>query len=31
MLQDRHLDKSVPIPLYFQLKKLVSEEIDNGT
>ena len=31
MLQDRHLDKSVPIPLYFQLKKLISEEIDNGT
>ena len=31
MLQDRMLDKSVPIPLYFQLKKLISEEIENGS
>ena len=30
MLQDRRLDKSVPIPLYFQLKKFIAEEIDNG-
>ena len=26
MLQDRRLDKSVPIPLYFQLKKFIAEE-----
>lgn len=30
MLQDRTLDKTVPIPLYFQLKRIISEEIENG-
>ena len=27
---DKRLDKDVPIPLYFQLEKLILEEIDNG-
>lgn len=31
MLQDRTLDKSIPIPLYFQLKTIISEEIKNGS
>lgn len=30
MLQDRSLDKNTPIPLYFQLEKLILEEIENG-
>lgn len=30
MLEDKRLDKDVPIPLYFQLEKLILEEIDNG-
>jgi len=30
VIQDRQLDKTVPIPLYFQLKKLILEEIDSG-
>ena len=30
MLEDKRLDKDVPIPLYFQQKKLILEEIDNG-
>lgn len=30
MLQSRKLDKSVPIPLYFQLKNMILEEIQNG-
>ena len=28
MLEDKRLDKDVPIPLYFQLEKLILEEID---
>ncbi|MCI8597830.1 MAG: GntR family transcriptional regulator [Lachnospiraceae bacterium] len=31
MLQDKKLDKSVPIPLYYQLKELIMAEIKNGT
>lgn len=31
MLQDRSLDKNTPIPLYFQLEKLILEEIENGS
>ncbi len=31
MLQNRVLDKSVPIPLYFQLEKMIVEEIENGS
>lgn len=31
MLQDRILDKKVPIPLYFQLKNLIIEEISQGS
>ena len=31
MLQDKKIDKSVPIPLYFQLKQLLVAEIENGT
>ena len=30
MLEDRQINKSVPIPLYFQLKTLILEEIENG-
>ncbi len=30
MLESYRLDKSVPIPLYFQLKKLLLDEIKNG-
>lgn len=30
MLQDHKLDKSVPVPLYFQLKSLLLEEIKNN-
>ena len=26
MLEDKRLDKDVPIPLYFQLEKLILEE-----
>ncbi len=31
MLEERKLDKDVPIPLYFQLEKLILEEIENGS
>ena len=31
MLENRCLDKDVPIPLYFQLKNLIIEEIENGS
>ena len=31
MLWDKKLDKSTPIPLYFQLKELILAEIKNGT
>ena len=30
MLQERTLDKSIPIPLYFQLEQLILEEIESG-
>lgn len=30
MLQERILDKNTPVPLYFQLEKLIVEEIENG-
>ncbi len=30
MLQDQRLNKNVPIPLYFQLKELIMNEIRNG-
>ena len=30
MLQEKVLDKNTPIPLYFQLEKLIMEEIENG-
>lgn len=30
MLENKVLDKSVPIPLYFQLKELILGEIENG-
>ena len=31
MLQGRTLNKNTPIPLYYQLEKMILEEIDNGT
>ena len=31
MLEQRKLDKDIPIPLYFQLEKLILEEIENGS
>lgn len=31
MLEDRVLDKNIPVPLYFQLKTLILEEIENGS
>ena len=31
MLQDHTIDKNVPIPLYFQLKNLILDEIKNGS
>lgn len=31
MLQDHTLDKNVPVPLYFQLKTLILDEIKNGS
>lgn len=31
MLEDRTLDKNVPVPLYFQLKTLILDEINNGS
>ena len=31
MLENRRLDKSVPMPLYYQLKTLIAEEIENGS
>lgn len=30
MLKDKMLDKAIPVPLYFQLKELILEEIKNG-
>ena len=30
MLQEKTLDKNTPIPLYFQLEKLILEEIESG-
>ncbi len=30
MLNDRSLDRSTPVPLYFQLKKLILDEIKSG-
>jgi GntR family transcriptional regulator len=30
LLEDRKLDKNTPIPLYFQLEKLIMEEIEGG-
>lgn len=30
MISDHKLDKSVPIPLYYQLKTIIQEEIDAG-
>jgi GntR family transcriptional regulator len=30
MLNDKELDKSIPVPLYYQLKNLISEEIKSG-
>lgn len=30
MLESKTIDKNVPIPLYFQLKKLITAEIENG-
>lgn len=30
MLQDRVIDKNTPIPLYYQLEKLIIEEIEGG-
>lgn len=29
-LENKELDKHVPIPLYFQLKELIVEEIKSG-
>ena len=31
MLENRQLDKTVPMPLYYQLKTVINEEIDNGS
>ena len=31
MLEDHMIDKTVPIPLYFQLKKIILDEIENGS
>ena len=31
MLEEKKLDKNVPIPLYYQLKRLILEDIENGT
>ena len=31
MLQDHMLDKNIPVPLYFQLKTLILDEIKNGS
>ena len=31
MLQEKTLNKNIPIPLYFQLETLILEEIENGT
>ena len=31
MLQAKKLDKTTPVPLYFQLKELIMAEIKNGT
>ena len=31
MLLEKKLDKTTPVPLYFQLKELIMAEIKNGT
>lgn len=31
MLENRRLDKSVPMPLYYQLKTIIAEEIESGS
>ena len=31
MITDYKLDKSVPIPLYYQLKTIIQTEIDKGS
>ena len=31
MLEDHKIDKTVPIPLYFQLKKIILDEVENGS
>lgn len=31
MLKNQVLDKNIPVPLYFQLKNLISDQIKNGT
>ena len=31
MLNDKTLDKNIPVPLYFQLKTLILDQIKNGT
>ena len=31
MLNDKKLDKTVPVPLYFQLKTLIAQEIADGS
>ena len=31
MLENRRLDKSIPMPLYYQLKTIIAEEIENGS
>jgi GntR family transcriptional regulator len=30
VLEGKQLDKAIPVPLYYQLKKLIAAEIDNG-
>lgn len=31
MLQDRKIDKSIPVPMYYQLKTILLDEINDGT
>ena len=31
MLENRHLDKRIPVPLYYQLKTIIAEEIEQGS
>ena len=30
MLQNQHLNKQIPVPLYFQLEQLLRDEIETG-